>query len=438
MLQKIVLVSALTIASLNSYASVIVKEGYRITDPTKQFLPQLKLRKDFSFDQINSRGYTIYGPDGLGKWLNQNNIKGVDVNYYEEDKAAPAASYVSNEELGKILASYQTRFPQLAKLESLGKTGQNRDIWALKISKNVTVDEVEPEFKYIANMHGDEITGREVTARLIPDLLENYGKDEQITKLLDNTEIYIIPSMNPDGMAAHRRGNAKSIDLNRDFPDFNEDPINTPTGRAIETQAVMRFQAQHHFALSANYHGGEIVVNYPWDGVRELHPLNDFIVDISKEYASTNPSMKNSTDFTDGITNGYEWYELHGGMQDWSYRWHNDLQVTLEISMMKWVSYSDIDRFYNDNRESMINYLARVHQGAGFKLQDKSASGKVKVIDSHGTNLGEFSFTGGEFFKVLDVGNYTYEIITGARAPLKISVTVNKNEILPHGNYVSI
>ncbi len=433
MLQKIVLAGAIALASLSSYAGMIVKEGYRIDDPSQQFLPQLKLRKDFSFDQVNSKGYTVYGPDGLGQWLEMNNIPAEDITYHADDKAAATSGFMTNEEVGKILAGYQTKFSKIAKVESIGKTAQGRDLWAIKISKNVEIDEVEPEFKYIANMHGDEITGREVSMRFIGDILENYGKDERITKLIDNTEIYIIPTMNPDGMAARRRGNGNYTDLNRDFPDFKSNRLE---GRAPETQAVMRFQGQHHFALSANYHGGAVVVNYPWDSIKELHPLNDLLVDISKEYASTNLEMKNSQEFTDGVINGYAWYSVDGGMQDWSY-FYNDLQVTLEISQIKWVDPKTIDNYYKANRESMLNYLARVHQGAGFKLQDKAAIGKVKVLDSTGKNLGEFALYGGEFYKVLDPGSYTFEVTAG-RMLKTIPVTVNKNEILPHGNYVTV
>lgn len=437
MIKRVILTGAIVFATFNSYAGMIVKEGYRIDDPAKQFLPQLKLRKDFSFDQINSHGYTIYGPEGLGQWLEMNNISGVDVTFHDDDKAAPSG-FLSHEDLGKLLLSYQTRFPKLAKIESIGKSVQGRDLWAIKISKNVDADEIEPEFKYIANMHGDEITGREVTMRFIGDILENYGKDDRITKLIDNTEIYIIPTMNPDGMTAHRRGNFNYTDLNRDFPDFPNNPNgNIPEGRAPETQAIMRFQAQHHFSLSANFHGGAVVVNYPWDTLKELHPLNDLIVDFSKEYASTNPEMKNSHEFTDGITNGYAWYELNGGMQDWSTFWYNDLQVTLEISEIKWIDPKTIDNYYKENRESMLNYMTRVHQGAGFNLQDKEAKGKVKVVDSSGKNLGEFNFFGGEFYKVLDPGNYTFEVTIGRLLKI-INVTVYKNEILPHGNYIVV
>ena len=99
----------------------------------------------------------------------------------------------------------------------------------------------------------------------------------------------------------------------------------------------MNWQLSRNFALSANFHGGAEVVNYPWDTIGDRHPLHDLVRQISLDYAAEIPSMRDSYEFPKGVTNGYDWYEVDGGMQDWSYYWHNDLQITVEVSEEKWL-----------------------------------------------------------------------------------------------------
>ncbi len=336
----------------------LVPEGYFITDPNHKWLEEIKKQPDLTIDHVQAGHFEVWGPRGLGQWLKKNQI---DHKSLTNLKLRTVGGYASHEEVSAELTALVKNYPKTAKLFSIGNSTEGRPLWVVKISRNVGVDDTRPEFKFIANMHGDEIVGRELMRRLIRELLEQDGKDPVVTHLLDSVQIYILPSMNPDGATYGTRGNALDIDLNRDFPDFStSDNVNTTDHRAVETQAIMNWQATRKFRLSANFHGGAEVVNYPWDAIPDPHPLDSYVKALSLEYANLAPYISASTEFENGITNGYAWYEVLGGMQDWSYHWYNDIQLTIEVSITKWPEYSKMDYYWNQNRNALLNYIGKV------------------------------------------------------------------------------
>lgn len=108
--------------------------------------------------------------------------------------------YTHYEDLQKLFRSFVQKYPTLAKVHSIGKSVEGRDLLVLEISENVQErDLLKPMVKYVANMHGDEAVGRELLVYLAHHLLENYGKDPRVTNLVKTTDIFLMPSMNPDG-----------------------------------------------------------------------------------------------------------------------------------------------------------------------------------------------------------------------------------------------
>lgn len=177
----------------------------------------------------------------------------------------------------KTLEAIAANYPNITNLYSIGKSVQNRDLWVLEITKHPGKHTPGiPEFKYIANMHGNEVVGRELLLLLAKYLCENYQSTTRITQLIDTTRIHLMPSMNPDGyemslMNDKRqmkgRENANDVDLNRNFPDqYGISKLNEKA--EPETEAIMKWSKEIPFVLSANIHGGALVANYPFDDTK--------------------------------------------------------------------------------------------------------------------------------------------------------------------------
>lgn len=434
---KSLLLTFLSLSLTTAFASVKIEEEVYVIGQSPEVVRDLIQTGSAEVDHVSSEGFELFAAKGLMDYLDSKNIPYMNMKQFK----AVLDDYPTHAEMTKKLKAAQAKNPGIIKLFSIGKSIQGQELWVVKISDNVDIDEVEPEFKYISSMHGDEITGREMTTFLIEEIAEKYGKDQEITDLVNNSEIYIMPSMNPDGSALRQRANANSADLNRNFPDIMRDTSGSSMkDREIENQHVMNFQASRKFSLSANFHGGTIVANYPWDSKYDRHPLDGFVKELSSVYSELNPEMISSREFSGGITNGADWYIVKGGMQDWSYFWYNDLQITLEISHTKWPSYSDMPGFYKSNRDSMVEFMKQVHRGAGIKIDRPNISGTVRIKQTSpkSQDLGSYAFSDSEFYKVMPEGEYTFSVKETSGSVRDISVTVEKNSIAKNGNYYKI
>jgi len=287
----------------------------------------------------------------------------------------------------EMMENYADTYPEICNLINIGTTVLGRDLLALKISDNINYEENEPEIFLSSTMHGDETLGFILTLRLIDSLVTNYSTNIDIKNIIDNTEIYINPNANPDGtykdnnstISDPQRFNANNIDLNRNFPDPEDG--NHPDGNTwqLETEAMMNFAKNHNIVLSANFHCGAEVINYPWDTWERRHPDDDWFISISREYADiahANSPSDYLTSFDNGITNGYDWYSISGGRQDYFTFFHNSREITVELSDVKHVAESSLPDYWNFNKHSLISFISESLFGI-----------KGTVTDSIGTPL---------------------------------------------------
>ncbi|MBZ0201035.1 MAG: T9SS type A sorting domain-containing protein, partial [Ignavibacteriaceae bacterium] len=325
-----------------------------------------------------------------------------------------------------MMQQFAAAYPNLCRIVDAGTTVQGRKILFAVISDNVNQREAEPQFMYSSTIHGDETTGYVLMLRLIDYLLSNYDSDAQVTNLVNNLEIWINPDANPDGtyhggnntVGGARRYNANSVDLNRNFPDPAAGPH--PDGNAWqpETTTMMNLAQHNNFVMSANFHGGAEVVNYPWDTWSRLHADNSWFYSISRRYADV--VHANSTDPTymtflqNGITNGYAWYSITGGRQDYFTYLMRGREVTIEISDTKLLSASQLPAHWNYNRLSFLQYMENALYGIKGSITD-TAGNPVKAyitVNGHDFDHSEIysDSSTGAYVRMLSPGTYTLTI----------------------------
>ena len=350
----------------------------------------------------------------------------------------PLADYHTNNEIQTAFVAWQTAYPDLFQYESIGNSVQGRPLWVAKVSDNVASDEPEIEVKYISTMHGNEPVGTENCMRMIEELLTDYTTDPELGDLMSNFEMWFLPMMNPDGNAVGQRWNANGVDLNRDFPDRIQDSVNTTAGRQIEVAHVMNWSALHNFVLSANFHTGAIVANYPWDGntsgqyVYTACPEDALFIYLSRRYSQYNLPMYNNPEFPPyGITNGADWYVIYGGMQDWNYVWMGNKELTIELSNAQPPDTSQLETLWQQNRLSMRYYWLEAKYGVHGIVTDSVTGLPLRASVRLGTNpyLTFSSELHGEYFRILQDGTYSLTFSSPGYVPRTITNVIVMNNI---------
>lgn len=350
-------------------------------------------------------------------------------------------SYPTYLQYEDIMRSFSTNYSSICSLDTIGYSINGKLLLVAKISDNVQTDEEEPEVFYSSTIHGDEIGGYVVMLRLIDYLLKNYDTDEYIKQLVDEIEIYINPLANPDGtyrtdstITSPTRSNANGYDLNRNFPRVGS---SSSAVRQQETTAMIDFMKQRHFVISANFHHGAEVVNYPWDSWSRRHPDNDWFIDISRRYADTAHAYSLTPYMTfreNGITNGADWYSITGSRQDYVTYYLYGREVTIEIDDTKMTAASNLDSLWIRNRESLLGYSENALYGITGTVTDsltlQPVRAKVFVVDHDVDSSFVYSDTcSGVYRRLIYPGTYQLKFSSSGYIDKFIDVTVNEREL---------
>jgi len=263
-----------------------------------------------------------------------------------------AGLYHTYSELESELRSLTKDHSSIAELSSIGRSHEGRELWALKISDQVELDETEPVVVFLGAHHAREWISVDVPLLIAKYLIEKYGVDSTITHLIDQAVIWVIPMVNPDGhqysvlmdrlWRKNRRNNGDGsfgVDLNRNYgyqwggpgssgDTFSEiyrgpSPFSEP-----ETQAVRTFLEHQSPQALISYHSYSQLVLYPWGYTSQPAPDKALLDSLAVSLAYQIQSVHGKK-YTPGQSSTL--YLASGDTTDWLYALFGVPAFTIEL-----------------------------------------------------------------------------------------------------------
>ena len=283
---------------------------------------------------------------------------------FPDQSAFEPYQYHTYQELTDELHSLQENYSSLMTVSSIGKTYEGRDLWMVKLSDNVDQEEDEPGVLFMAAHHGNEWPGVEICLFFIRYMLENYQNTSlpEIKNIMNTTQIYLLPMVNPDGVTADTRKNCApnhgpygkrstvtsyGVNLNRNYgdpwflayllpmryslpfiiPDSSFNYRGPYPFSENETKAVKVFAETHEFSISISYHSyGEFII-YPWMHTTKQTPDEPLFRSVGE-----NISLMNNYYL---LIKKDRLIPLYGGTlgssENWLYREKGSLSFTIEV-----------------------------------------------------------------------------------------------------------
>lgn len=285
-------------------------------------------------------------------------------------------SYV---ELERDLMALADAFPELAQVIDIGDSLETRNIYALKISDNVGLQENEPSVIFLGCHHAREWISVEVPYLLGKYLVENYETNPEVKRLVNSCEIWIVPLVNPDGLEysihfyrywrKNMRNNGDGtfgVDLNRNYgynwgwdnlgssPDTSSE-VYRGTGPFTEPeiQAIRDLFGQHNFQALVSYHSYSQVILYPWGYTEVASDKEDVLFEIADTMSQLMEPVNGR--YYEAERAGAGFYLTNGDTTDWSFGEYGIPSFTIELPPDSSITgeffnaESDIQPIFNEN-----------------------------------------------------------------------------------------
>jgi len=270
----------------------------------------------------------------------------------DAESIAALQDYTDPIELSAFVDQVVAAHPDLARRYPLtGPLYEGQIQYAVEITSNVGVANDRPVFVLDSQHHAREVMTAEIAKDMIDYLTSRYATDPQVQRWVDNIDIIVVPSVNPDGalyvfqhdnMWRKNRHPSCAVDVNRNYP-FAWGSCNGSSascadetyrgfepGSELETQGMLQLAADAHafYALSYHTYGEYIMYSYGCQNPNEMTAMQEVA-------QSLNAILLDDAGQTNGYTVGPIWsaiYLVDGGSVDTWYAEHGTYAYTIEAS----------------------------------------------------------------------------------------------------------
>ena len=311
----------------------------QLTDYSKQMKQIQAHSLDLAGVNLNVNQVDLLVNDSENAWLKANGFKIVFTDS-TQNKMALDPRYQNPVKVESTLKQLAAAYPTLARVQSIGKSIEGRDIWAIRLTKNVNQEDPSKPHVFFNSMHhAREIMTSEVGLDIVQTLLAGYGKNATLTHWLESYVIDVIPMFNVDGnnlvwtrdtMWRKNAHGGYGVDVNRNYPyAWNschgsssskqaQDYHGESAASEPETKVMMNFVKSIHPVFSISYHSYSEIVIYPYGCQGQHTPTRDVVEKIGKEMANLLVTDDGRGRYKAG-TAPELLYSVDGGDIDWYY-----------------------------------------------------------------------------------------------------------------------
>ncbi|MCK9339211.1 MAG: T9SS type A sorting domain-containing protein [Bacteroidales bacterium] len=349
----------------------------------------------------------------------------------------------------QMMQNFQTQFPNLCDIDTILAVTPAGDhsILVAHISNTLHQPSNKPSFLYSSTMHGDEVVGFYFMLHLIDYILNNSETDPIVQNIINNVDLWICPNENPDGTyktndntindsPTSTRANNNNIDLNRNYPGPG---VENTANIQPEIQAMMDFSAQHHFVMSANFHGGAELANYPWDSWtsrQRSHADASWFEYICQNYVDS-CYVIDASYMTDegGVTEGGDWYVITGSRQDFMTYYRYCREITYEVGTDKVVNSSELPNYWNASKISLLRYIEECLYGFRGIVTDavthEPLEAKIFIQNHDQDNSEVYSHLPlGNYHRPVKAGTYSVTVTADCYQPQTFNVTATDQNVV--------